>query len=1679
MDNTSILQAPDLLPDDALLDQEQSNSAEVLAFIEQQVDRALAGLSLAQRKQFSELCRAVDTQQRQLATRMHGLCSDFDSQAQADLVAALKASTGLEINLTNYLHTDHIERDLATRRETVRTHSRTLWDAAKANIGYEVAWETGSGLEYLDNSSINDSSHPNNGTPSALSVRDFYKTVRSLDLGERMNQYLQIHLPANKPDIQSLCSAQLQLALLEAQCTQNAGLNASEASTLQALISDPQAHWTLHDIEANDERLTLPFYTLQVADQGAPVVYSFFPMRPGGALRRHFSVAQAQQALTEQIKASAEQGDFQWLFSLISMADRARLLDCLKPTAQQEPPTSWLGLQLKNAFAAQAPDAPQLTVVTGNLETYALEQSLTHFYLLTLHADLRSQFVPTAVIDKDSNWRALLAVFNESLEMLTLPLAGSVTGLGKLVLTVTLGALAYQTVKAGYALARGQTAEAVQAAIDLIDLIASIRLQGVAVRLSSKRQRHLLGALAHPRWGLNAQGVHTLHWPTRAANPRPVAPHYPSTTHLRTHELLEKMLPNSLRGLPPARIQTAIGLARARREDLGQIWAGQGQSSWPLLHALKVEKLRHSIDQLSEALHNTQALPDIADRALPALLPGIMDASIEVYDPSGALLLHYRSSGPAADHTLAFTRVQSGQYQPRENSRAQPAPLLETALAEHERLRPGSDLGRIGDFTVDNQFANRAQVLQQRVSRALLTHESALFEALSLELPAEQLSPAHQAYALVADAGLEAPAPPAPELKLREQFPELAATAARQLLRDAPELTELPARAALPEHLAVKVHSARQQNRIIDTLSALQDPKGRGLNLDAEALLCHLLTLLPGWPEALGIQVRSATQAQRSYGAPSATQYVTLVENAGHYGWVNAYDDIEPPRPGHNSLVSSALQALTDQQRDAIGYDLDGGGRLSQLVISSTERARQLLFAGLKPLHTSFTLGPGRLAHFRQAVDLTGSVADNQGIYTLANKRYIEHDSATFQVLHDREASTPVQPVWRIVHPDDSVANDPDNVYVVTRPGRSEPVVRSPEKGWLGVLAGGLGGMPRRSRALEADIRLQTQLVAATQELLDWEIKVDSLAKQLTPRAEKINERLDEAHPTALEKVEWAVFRGLVERMTGFREEKLKLYEQHRALFKKEPEYASTHAFDEAQCHAQILADCSLVVITLHLEHLERLAPLGPFSVTEVPSFRQHCLEHIRALSLKLPYADRTQSILEKLKDTPYAEFASLRDGVVASRPANPYYTRAALCQFRLWLLSIGDPVNPSAAATPSLALTELATTLRCAALTLKATEELPAQLQINVLDTLQRQFERGARELQILGETFTEPREVAHLKATAELIAYFEQFASQRLQQRYDAATTEAELQRNDDEIDFDFIPQRPGTSSGPTQPPKKLVRYKIRGRHVTVIGTARKEQDELYLDVESQPMDAAGPPNPVYKKTQSGPWTAGGTAEQSPGVTLEATRLAARNAVDAVASQKAEADAMVKRYDPISIVERLEQHAQRADQLHEKLRGSGDSNDTALLSALTHASQTLQAYGQRLKLALYKNPDVPDLNRLRYLLDNDQVQVTAVQVRKPLGKGAGRHFLDTYRIDDRENGKPLWVAHFHYASKDADKLAFEFKGGHLKTLAQEHQGAEHQAQQEREGKAITPIWRVAFDPANARRLFDKLENR
>ncbi|WP_422607121.1 NEL-type E3 ubiquitin ligase domain-containing protein [Pseudomonas sp.] len=141
----------------------------------------------------------------------------------------------------------------------------------------------------------------------------------------------------------------------------------------------------------------------------------------------------------------------------------------------------------------------------------------------------------------------------------------------------------------------------------------------------------------------------------------------------------------------------------------------------------------------------------------------------------------------------------------------------------------------------------------------------------------------------------------------------------------------------------------------------------------------------------------------------------------------------------------------------------------------------------------TFALSATRLEAFRTHLDFSSAAPGSDGLQRFNGKLYVVIDNHSYQVLHDLDGSTPLSNVMRIVRAEDPVASDSQNIYIATRPGRSEPIVLDARDGWVAINVAGAGGMPRSEPERPAGRSLADRLGSFARRLRSPESRARSL----------------------------------------------------------------------------------------------------------------------------------------------------------------------------------------------------------------------------------------------------------------------------------------------------------------------------------------------------------------------------------------------------------------------------------------------------------------------------------------------------------------------------------------------------------------------------------------------------------
>lgn len=1603
----------------SLLSRQDWHDRQVLAFIDERFETFFGDVGAPQRRLLFKHFAASDASQQRLAELLKGLHRDIQGIASDLLAIELGKTAGYPIDphsaTLRTWATARGKRALAEHDSQPVLIGKTLWEAFRDSLvrdNRSPAESALNGRSYLADAA--GERLPN------IEAADFQAIIDRLDLKQQVDELLatQLNSTLAKP-LLALLRAQLDFDLVYSHCRHV--VTAKELPGLTALVEADSAHWTMHALNIDGLLLIVPFFVHRRLGADGDPVFSYFPERPSGAWQRHPSLQSAREALLGEIRDSAGAGDLGWLLRQMALLDQQRLSAYLGTPEPDLGELNWLARQLHRLFADHGSGLQRLQLEEHTQAPMSLVMALRDERKLRIYRDMGS-VLTSHYSARRTLQDSLAEIVSETLELLLLPVPGGLLGAGKLVLSALLGSLAYQTAAAFLARQNGDNAQWVQALSDIADLLISARLSGVGMRLSQRRLRALIRQLGEPRRHSPGQGADGLTW-----TPEPDAAWQTEHLGLADSDLLSKMLGDDQR-LDAAVRQRVLRIAHCSRADLDGVWDGH-QATPPLLHELlQAERLRREFDALRQALDSEADWPPLGVELVPALLADEIGREV--------VLVEEADLATAAAHSPSSLRlVHVGQQRYRGAEGGAPIQsLLEAAVLAHDYLAPDLPLGKTGDFSTDASLASRARQVRQQLSARLQREQPAYF--------AEWLQ------------------------RRRDQaLASSALTAGPSALRT---------RAAL-------------------ALASLADPLNRIAPRDAVHVAFAVLVSLPGWPAQLGINLFQGTpdrnaniiptlQLLQSYGAADASAFIAFAHADGRLAGVDqTHGDPIASRAIDYGLADLILRSLTDPQRSALGLAIVDAARLSETLLDLALLERdelETLFA--PPQLTALT--DTRLQAFRAGIDFDGALPDSQGLLHHAGRHYVRIGAHHYQVVQDHQASLPRHPVQRIVRAEDAVAQGPDNRYIASRPGRSEPIMRDDQGHWQGVLTGLVGGMPpkRQSARVSQATRVTRQqamqrLLEANQRILAAEQNLAQPAQAMRRHDVQVNVAVALDNRASTPATQERMARAVAERVEAippFRERTVQLIAalddkalaldafettllpsntETRALFVGE--FRGLLVKRIAQLDQLIL--CDDLLVTAQTQHLRD----HPFD--HRLEFIRHRTLYLQRMNDKLEQARQREADEDQLR-TRFAggDVEERLERLNPGKPINSYYVKVAQVQFLCDLLTTGELAGRE---HWSIRPIYLAKDFMENAIALRTLDELRADQRVALIDGIQREFENLHAAFEALKSDYPDGSMAGHLSKVLGIVEEFEQRSADELLKELAQRDEASPPERLTDDIDLAFLPVAANRPRPAPRANKRVIKIKRRGVDALAVGEIQVEDNQEQVAVIAHD---SGKVVQRYRRNEQGQWqrsdqpSTARPAEAPPSAALAQARLAD------IEQHLAQADAMNRRQDnPTNIVEYLER---QADELLEQARQLPEQAE-----ALTQGAARLTDAGRQIMIGRYKDPQVLDVHRLLFLLEQREVTVTRVENRLERGKGKHRYYLDVYAIRDARTAADLWHAHFHYPDKDSALTAYPIRGGHLKTLEQSRLGREHQQRQEQAGLPVERIWRQELDRKSAARLF------
>lgn len=401
--------------------------------------------------------------------------------------------------------------------------SLSLWEAACVNFGFTHGARTSSGHSLVQASKV-----VGPGDDHSLRAQDFIDVARDLDLGGQLKTRINDTLRENgslRRLMRISARELLRFDVLDAWRNRiHSGLTRPMYDMLNAAIDEtgPQPGIETLGLMSGvtlviavpivpwESAIPVPLLLIRTASLG---LLSYFPFRPGGALRYHDDARSAEQAFRQQLLDSHQQGDLGWFARQLPLKGLSVFTPLLSKKPRPEG-MSWLAGKLYDgfhqAFPASVLDDIRFTADPKAGRPVSLVDALTYRQIQRCQADLDT----LAITRAEADWQALKdaaeAISAEILDLLLTPVPGGVTGMMRFIRLLVLGSLTYSTVQGLDQAVKGDASAFASTLTDIADLVVSGRLITVASRVHQRRMRQYLEKMGNPHKVTLKDGSHQL-----------------------------------------------------------------------------------------------------------------------------------------------------------------------------------------------------------------------------------------------------------------------------------------------------------------------------------------------------------------------------------------------------------------------------------------------------------------------------------------------------------------------------------------------------------------------------------------------------------------------------------------------------------------------------------------------------------------------------------------------------------------------------------------------------------------------------------------------------------------------------------------------------------------------------------------------------------------------------------------------------------------------------------------------------------------------------------------------------------------------------------------------------------------------------------------------------------------
>ena len=516
---------------------------QALALLRQIMAQSMSPLTSAQRLEYLRLQRAAHDAFKAVDAENTRLIKDFKDIGVAQLRNKLGGLDPHAITLhTRYLEKLEPPQPWEPRKSTLgglaqgarfrrdvdewkyRTHvsSLSLWDAACLNFDFATGTPQASGHRYVDASYLTGVSE------KRLSVSQFIAISRELDLGGQLQARLSSALgPGGKLHglIETSARTHLQFEALEAYRDRaTTGLTQPLYDKLVAAIDGSGTALPFETLSMDLDKTILPAVPFALSGTSIPLplllikvgslgVVSYFPFRPGGALRYHTDAKVAGAAFLDDIKASHRDGDLGWFARQLPVTEINLFTELLRDEPRPEglsPVAGFLYDSFHSVFPEQTLDHLRFVNDPRPSRPSNLVQALTYRHIQHYQSNLATLATQRSARDLQAVIDGAAAIASELMELLITPVPGGVSGLNRVMQVVVFGNLTYSLIIGVNEAAKGQASDFAAAMADVADLAVNGLLISTAGRVHRQRIEGLMQRMGGPRKVTHSDGTQAL-----------------------------------------------------------------------------------------------------------------------------------------------------------------------------------------------------------------------------------------------------------------------------------------------------------------------------------------------------------------------------------------------------------------------------------------------------------------------------------------------------------------------------------------------------------------------------------------------------------------------------------------------------------------------------------------------------------------------------------------------------------------------------------------------------------------------------------------------------------------------------------------------------------------------------------------------------------------------------------------------------------------------------------------------------------------------------------------------------------------------------------------------------------------------------------------------------------------